>query len=124
MPMEIKVADDWSFVELEAALTEQLCAKYLRARNARHGILLLVYQGRRKRWRDTKTRANLAFPAVVDRLKAMAEEIAAAGSDAPQPKIATLDVSTAASGQPGQIKAKRRRTALTDVRPSRIRRGA
>jgi hypothetical protein len=48
MPMEIKIADDWRLLELEAALTEQLCTKYLRARGARHGILLLVYQGRKK----------------------------------------------------------------------------
>jgi hypothetical protein len=70
----------------------------------------------KKRWRETKTGRFLTFPAVVDRVKAMAEEIAAAGSDAPQPKIAALDVSTAASGQrQGGPKAKRRRAALTDV---------
>jgi hypothetical protein len=116
MPMEIKVADDWRLRELEAALTEQLCAKYLRARGARHGILLLVYQGRKKRWRENKTGTFLTFPAVVDRLKAMAEEMATAGSDMPQPKIAALDVSPVASGQrQGRPKAKRRRAALTDV---------
>jgi len=116
MPMEIKVADDWRLRDLEAALREQLCGKYLRARGDRHGILLLVYQGRRKRWRDAKSVALLNFQAVVDQLKAMAEEIATAGSNAPQPKIAALDVSTAASGQQqGRPKAKRRRAALTDV---------
>jgi hypothetical protein len=114
MPMEIKVADDWRLRDLEAALREQLCGKYLRASGDRHGILLLVYQGRRKRWRDAKTAALLNFQAVVDQLKAMAEEIATTGSNAPQPKIATLDVSTAASGQQ-QARPKRRRAALTDV---------
>jgi hypothetical protein len=83
-------------------------AKYLRARGVRHGILLLVYQGRKKCWRDTKTGASLAFQAVVDRLKAMAKEIATTGPDAPQPKIAVLDVSTLASVQrQGRPKAKR-----------------
>jgi hypothetical protein len=125
IPMEIKIADDWRLVELEAALIEQLGAKYLRARGARHGILLLVYQGRKKRWRDTKTGRFLPFPAVVDRLKTMAKEIATAAVDAPQPKIAVLDVSTTASGQrQGRSKAKRRRTALTDVRPPRAGRAA
>jgi hypothetical protein len=113
MPMEIKVVDDWRLVELEAALTEQLCAKYLRARGARHGILLMVYQGRQKRWRDSKTGASLAFQAVVDRLKAMAEEIATAGSDAPQPKIAVLDVSTLSS-KPQQHRSKAKRAGALD----------
>jgi hypothetical protein len=113
MAMEIKVADDWRLVELEAALTEQLCAKYLRARGAQHGILLLVYQGRKKRWQEPKTGTFLTFPEVVDRLKAMAKEIAAAGSDAPEPKIAVLDVSTVASGQrQSRSIAKRHRTAF------------
>jgi hypothetical protein len=40
---------------------------------------------------------NLAFQQVLDRLKLKAEEIATAGADAPQPKIAVLDVSTAVS---------------------------
>jgi hypothetical protein len=112
MPMEIKVADDWGLIELEAALTEQLCAKYLRAREARHGILLLVYQGRKNSWRNTQTGANLRFQSVVNRLNATAEEIATAGLGAPQPKVAVLDVSTAASGQRrGRSKGKPRRTA-------------
>jgi hypothetical protein len=80
----------------------------------------LVYQGRKKRWQDTKIGRFLPFPAVVDRLKAMAKEIATAAVDAPQPKIEVLDVSTAAS----RSKAKRRRTAVTDARPPRAGRAA
>jgi hypothetical protein len=47
--VEIKIPERWSLGDLEAALTDQLCGRYLRARDARYGILLLVHQ---------KSRAN------------------------------------------------------------------
>lgn len=43
VPIEIKVAESWKLEELEGALTNQLCEKYLRAKDGRHGILLLVH---------------------------------------------------------------------------------
>ena len=42
--MEIKVTESWTLPDLEAALTDQLCGRYLRAKDARYGILLLVHQ--------------------------------------------------------------------------------
>ena len=38
VPIEVKVAESWTLQALEGALSEQLCGKYLRARNGRHGI--------------------------------------------------------------------------------------
>ena len=49
VPIEIKVAESWTFEELKAALVLQLCGRYLRARGGRHGILLLVHQKARSR---------------------------------------------------------------------------
>ena len=92
--VEIKVPESWSLRELEAALTDQLCGRYLRARDERYGILLLVHQQPRPRgWQDPETGAFLTFGDVISRLQALAARIAGTGPDAPQPEIAVLDVS-------------------------------
>lgn len=94
VPIEIKVAESWTLEELEAALTNQLCEKYLRARDGRHGILLLVHQVPRPRgWLDHAHKA-LTFDEVVTHLRAMAVAISGSSTDAPQPEIAFLDVSS------------------------------
>ena len=93
--IEIKVPESWTLEALEAALNDQLCGRYLRARDARHGILLFVYkEPRPKGWKDTKTSTVLKFSQVVDRLRALAAHIAGTGPDAPQPEIAVLDVTS------------------------------
>jgi hypothetical protein len=93
VPVEVKVVESWSLDELEAALRDQLCGKYLRARESRHGILLLVHQkARPKGWKGPHG-ALLTFDQVVSHLRAMAVAIAAFSSDAPQPEVAVLDVS-------------------------------
>ena len=65
---------------------------------ARHGILLLVHQGRR-RWKDTRTGgAFVEFNEVVKRLHVLAARISGESRDAPQPEIAVVDVSAVNSG--------------------------
>jgi hypothetical protein len=98
--IEIKVPESWTLGQLEAALTDQLCGRYLRARDARHGILLLVHK-KPRRWRDTETGAFLTFRELISRLQALAAHVAGAALDAPQPEIAVLDVSTV-TGKPAK----------------------
>jgi hypothetical protein len=94
VPAEVKVAESWPLDALEAALTHQLCEKYLRARENRHGILLLVHQKvRAKGWKGPGG-AMLTFDQVVRHLRALAVAISASSFDAPQPEIAVLDVSS------------------------------
>jgi hypothetical protein len=60
--VEIKVPESWTVEQLEDALSDQLCGRYLRARDARHGILLLVHQkSKPKGWKDPDTGAFLSF---------------------------------------------------------------
>jgi len=93
MPIEIKVAESWSLPQLEDALNLQLGGRYLRAQDAHHGVLLMVHQKARKRgWRNAKGRM-LAFPQVIEHLQRMADATAAIAPDAPQARIALLDVS-------------------------------
>jgi hypothetical protein len=93
--MEIKVAKRWSLKQLEKALEVQLCGRYLRAKDGRYGVLLLVYQNLRpKGWKDKGSGSSLSFPEVVARLSAQAALIAGAHDDAPQPEVCVLDVSS------------------------------
>jgi hypothetical protein len=95
LAIEIKVAESWSTTQLEMALHDQLCDRYLRAREARHGILLLVHQEPRSQgWQEPETGKFLTFSEVVERLQKQATGIAATAPDAPQPEISVVDVST------------------------------
>jgi len=92
---EIKIVESWTIRQLEAALIDQLCGRYLRARDGRYGVLLLVHQhARRRGWEDPDTGAFLSFDEVIGRLRQMAAEIASEAPEAPQPEIAALDVSS------------------------------
>jgi hypothetical protein len=114
LPIEVKVIESWTLDELEAALETQLCRKYLRARETRHGVLLLVYQRPRTRGWTTSRGKKLLFDEVVAYLRKRAVKIAGSAVDAPQPEIATLDVTrfakrrvTRKRGKSGDVKSAR-----------------
>jgi hypothetical protein len=88
-----QVAESWTIHDLETALKDQLCDKYLRAREGRYGILLLVHQTPRPKGWHAGVGAMMTFDQVVKHLRAMAVAIAASSSNAPQAEIAVLDVS-------------------------------
>jgi hypothetical protein len=129
VPIEIKVAESWTVEELVAALIDQLCARYLRAKSARHGVLLLVHQkARRRGWTNPKDGRKLDFAEVVEHLRLIAKTIAGADADSPQPQVAVIDVSSCAAStrvaeKPFPAKKHRRPTATAKKsRPSRKRR--
>jgi hypothetical protein len=123
---EIKIAESWTLEELEAALVDQLCGRYLRARGGRHGVLLLVHQKARSRgWTNRKDGRRLDFAAVVEHLRLLAKSIAGADADSPQPEIAIIDVSSCAATKPPVRKAspaKARPRAVARSSTSRTRR--
>jgi hypothetical protein len=94
VPVEVKVAESWTLDDLEAALKDQLCAKYLRPREGRHGILLLVHQKSRPKGWQRRDGAMLTFNQVAEYLRSVAVSIAASDFDAPHPEVAVLDVSS------------------------------
>ena len=94
LPIEIKVVGErWALAQLEAALIEQLGARYLRAKNANHGILLLVHQKSREQGWKSRDGRWLTFQDVVQHLRTLANAQAAKSPDAPQALVAILDVS-------------------------------
>lgn len=66
VPIEIKVADKWSFEKLCERMENQLIRQYMRV--SRYGIFLLVRNGE-KRWRDTQTKRLLNFIELIEALK-------------------------------------------------------
>jgi hypothetical protein len=121
VPTEIKVAESWTLEQLEAALTRQLCEKYLRARDARHGILLLVHLAPKpENWSDKNGKA-LTFAEVVAHLRKMAIAIAGSSEDAPQPEIAVLDVSQFAVAKAEKVAKAAAKTAAKQASAQRAR---
>ncbi len=94
---EIKVASSWSLAKLEEALVTQLCGRYLRARDGREGILLLVNQKERSKGWQRPDGTLIDFNQVVDHLRAMASSIRSSSQDGPQPEICAIDVSSCSS---------------------------
>ena len=94
LPIEIKVAESWSFNKLVEALTVQLAGRYLRDPNSRWGILLLVHQKKRAEGWAPGPGQCLSFEETVARLQEMAAEISASDSTGPQMQVAVIDVSS------------------------------
>ncbi len=94
-PIEVKVAERWTLEQLEEAVEVQLCGRYLRTVEARHGIMLLVHQRRRPRgWKDPATQRMLDFAEVMANLREVAIRICGSAPNSPQPEITVLDVSS------------------------------
>jgi hypothetical protein len=94
VPIEIKDTDSgWSLPDLERGLTEQLCGRYLRPRDGRYGIYLIVHRNPRPNgWRDAAG-GFIQFDAVIAHLQALADSISIQGADAPQVRVCSIDVS-------------------------------
>ena len=68
VPVELKIADKWTFRELRERLENQLIGQYMRV--SRYGIFLLVHNGKENRhWRDTHTDKLVTFTELVEALK-------------------------------------------------------
>jgi hypothetical protein len=94
LPIEVKVPESWSLSQLEDALNEQLGARYLRAKDANYGILLLVHQTARPRgWRQSDG-SFLPFGELVAHLRRMAQNTSGSSYEAPQALVEGIDVSS------------------------------
>lgn len=92
-PIEIKVAGSWSLKELEDALTVQLRGRYLRDKQNRFGILLVVHNTvRSKGWK--KGSSYLNFAEVMAHLVKIAQDMASTDALAPQIEAMGIDLSS------------------------------
>jgi hypothetical protein len=94
VPIEIKdTGSGWSLKDLEKGLTEQLVGRYLRARDGRYGIYLVVHRHPRPvGWMDTAGNP-IQFDAVIAHLQALADSIAIQSADAPRVRVSSIEVS-------------------------------
>lgn len=115
LPIEIKIAETWTLGDLEVALVVQLGGRYLRDKDGRHGVLLLIHQKRRIRGWKNAVGKFLSFPELVARLRHLADQKAAEASDAAQAAIAVIDVSDVATQRAG--KPRRPRAGAMVSRP-------
>lgn len=67
IPIELKIADKWSFEKLSERLENQLIKQYMRV--SRYGVFLLIHKGKKQRWRDSKTKKLLYFKDLIQTLE-------------------------------------------------------
>ena len=64
VPVELKLADNWSGPDLFERLETQLCGDYLRDDRSNRGLFVLVYRGEKTGW-DIPDRNRLNFAGLV-----------------------------------------------------------
>jgi hypothetical protein len=69
VPVELKLADNWSGPKLFERLEAQLCGDYLRDSRSGYGIFMLVYRGKQKSWQLPDRRKTVAFEELVKALQ-------------------------------------------------------
>jgi hypothetical protein len=71
VPVELKIADNWTGSELFERLENQLAGDYLRDARGGRGIYALVYRGEEKRsWQLPGSRRTVDFGGLIEALRA------------------------------------------------------
>lgn len=92
IPVEIKVADSWSYNELCEALRDQLIGKYMRAHNASQGHLVLTYHGKKKTWLQPSSGKRLDFQVLVRALQEEADALVRADPSLERITVTGIDL--------------------------------
>ncbi|WP_020603449.1 hypothetical protein [Spirosoma spitsbergense] len=69
VPVELKLADNWSGPNLFERLENQLCGDYLRDNQSNRGIFVLVYRGQKTSWQLPDGKLEATFTELVDSLQ-------------------------------------------------------
>ncbi|WP_075996634.1 hypothetical protein [Salaquimonas pukyongi] len=75
IPIEIKIADSWTYNELEATIRDQIIEKYLKPAAATHGFLVVTYHGKKTYWQARKGEPRLTFKELIHNLHQAALKI-------------------------------------------------
>lgn len=94
--VEVKIADNWTLIDLERALRKQLVGQYLRHASCRAGCLLLTYHGRKPYWyrKQSETRRRTTFSELVALLNDKARDIQNASTRGIRIAVFSLDLTT------------------------------
>jgi len=85
IPIELKIADNWTLAELRERMENQLIGQYMRI--SQYGIFLIVHNGEKKRWKDNSSKQKLPFAKLVEALKQYATDLTGK-----YPNVAALEV--------------------------------
>jgi len=94
VPIELKIADKWSYSQLVERLHNQLVGQYLRDARSRFGIFLLVWHGKQQSWREPESGKRFHFSNLVERVEAVAEDIRRNHDDLEEIRIVGIDLTT------------------------------
>jgi hypothetical protein len=86
--------DGWSVRKLEAALSEQLVADYLRSAARRCGILVITHHGNRT-WRAPEDNVVVTFDTLIKRLRSMARAITSNSAGPVRAEVVGIDTTKA-----------------------------
>ena len=87
VPVELKIAGNWTGPNLFAKLKDQLCGDYLRDVDSAYGIYLLVHRGKKNTWKHPVSKILLPFEELIVALQCCAQNIIEADS-----KISNIEV--------------------------------
>ncbi len=87
VPMELKLADNWSGLDLFERLENQLCGDYLRDEHSNRGIYLLVYRGEKRHWEIPNSKKRADFYQLLEALENRWKKISSK-----YPKIEKIEV--------------------------------
>ena len=76
VPIELKIADNWTGPQLFDKLRNQLCRDYLRDTHSKNGIFLLVSRGTKQHWAPS-TKKQVNFEGLIDALQNHGRELLA-----------------------------------------------
>lgn len=76
VPIELKLADNWSGPALFERLRNQLCRDYLRDTRSTSGLFVLVYRGEKARWELPNSTNHVDFTGLVSSLQSYWLDIA------------------------------------------------
>jgi hypothetical protein len=73
VPIELKIADNWTLAALRERLENQLIGQYLRV--SQYGIFLICHNGTKQDWRDTHAKKRVPFAQLIETLKQDATDL-------------------------------------------------
>ena len=93
VPVELKLADNWTGPKLFERLKVQLCGDYLRDVRSRRGIFLLVYRGEKKNWELTEgSGSGVNFEGLVQALQAYWSKISGGYAGIDEIRVIGIDL--------------------------------
>ena len=92
VPVELKIADNWSGNQLFERLENQLCGDYLRDPRSKRGIFLLIRQGTKDHWKVPNNQNQVDFNSLISSLQEYWQAISPNFPDIDQITVIGIDL--------------------------------